>query len=597
MPRTAHLPAPDIAFDAQGTARSVRFDDVYFSAHGGVAETQHVFLAGNRLPERWQGRDRFTIGELGFGTGLNFLTTLQAWREAGAPGHLHYLAMERYPLTEPQWRTALAHHPRLQREASSLLDQLPLRHPGLHRLHFGDCTLTLAYGDAAELLPQIHAAVDAWFLDGFAPAKNPDMWTAGIFHQLARLSAPGATFASFTVARAVRDGLLEAGFTINKAPGFGHKRDMLVGQWYASGTAHPTPAARAKTAIIVGAGIAGCSTARALAERGLAVAVCDGAGIAAGASGNMAAALYPQLTRFFEPATQWHLTGYGFMLRQLARWRSQGLDFAHAQPGMVKIGTDADDEARLRRIHTSLQLDPSIAVWCDRAEASALLQTELAQGGFYFPHGSWIAPAELCAALLDYPNITFMPHAMQAVDSTQVTLENGATIAADCVILAHAMAAQLHYPALPLRPSAGQVTTLQGAPLPAILCHQGYAIARGDCSFIGATYRRDPAIAHVTEDQHGENLAHLRAAAPQLAVGPVIGGRSSLRATTPHRLPIVGRAGDGVYLSVGHGSRGMISAPLAAELLASEICQEPLPVSAELLAPLRRYLPESAPAK
>lgn len=570
---TAHVPMPQITVDEAGTARSVAFDDVYFSARGGIAETEHVFLAGNDLPARWRTREDFTIGELGFGTGLNFLVAWKRFVETNTTGTLHFVSVEKFPLTAEQLQHALAHQPELAAYAAQLVAQYPLRLPGLHRVNFDRVRLTLAFGDVAEQLPDMQAQVDAWFLDGFAPARNSAMWSSEVFQQIARLSAPGATFATFTAAGAVKRGLQAAGFTVSKVQGFAYKREMLVGRYEAPSSCDGLQDHKItkRSAVIIGGGIAGCSAARALAERGWQVTLHDQATIASGASGNPAAVLYPQLTKYYTPATAWHFAAYDFALRALARWGAT----LH-RTGMLKIGHDAESDARMRSIRDVLQLDKSVAQWLEPEQATAHAGQALAYGGFYFPHGVWIRPAEVCRALLNHPAITVREH------SAMTGLPE-----ADAVIIANAQAANDLLPKpLSMGVTAGQVSVLEpGLKLDTVLCHKGYAIDASDALIIGATYDRADLSGAVTDANHQHNIQELQAA---LGTHParVTGGRSSLRATTPNRLPHVGRVKDGVYVSGGHGSRGMISAPLAAELIASEICGEPLPVSRALRAAL-----------
>lgn len=579
---TAHVPLPDIAIDDAGTARSARFGDVYFSALGGVEETRHVFLRGNHLPQRWMGR-AFTIGELGFGTGLNLLVTWQAHRQSGATHPLHYIAVERYPLTPDQLRDALRHYPELGPLADQLIAAYPLRLPGLHRVELPGLRLTLAFGEAETMLADTNARVDAWFLDGFAPARNEAMWSPAVLQQVARLSAGDATFATFTVAGAVRRGLAEVGFAVEKTKGYAHKREMLVG------ARHGTPSPATSTpqrVIVIGAGIAGSSVAHALARRGTQVTVLDAKGIAAGASGNPVAVLYPQLTKYYTPATAWHLTAYSYVLGLLKRLPG----VTYAQPGMLKIGKDEADDEKLRSLRDSLQLDPAIAQWLERDDAAARLGQPLVRGGFWFAQGTWLEPASLCAALMAQDTIHFRQASVAAVEPGRVTLASGEILHADAIVLATAYDAQALLPhRLKMGRTSGQVTLLQQQqPLQAILCHKGYAIAHPRGLLIGATYERDEAPAQVSEAQHARNIAELRHALPALAGNPrILGGRAAERATTPHRLPYVGAVAPGLYVSVGHGSRGMLSAPLAGELLAAQLAGEAWPVSASLADLLR----------
>jgi len=218
-----------------GQPLSRRFGDVYFSRASGLDEARHVFLEQNDLPARFTalaGLDSFVVGETGFGTGLNFLAAWQCFcQNAPTCGQLHFLSVEKYPLTPGDLVKALALWPELTRYSQALLQQYGHLTAGAHRFVFdaGRVTLTLLVGDVLDCFPQWEAQVDAWFLDGFAPSKNPEMWQPELFRQMARLSAPNATFATFTSAGAVRRGLTDAGFHVEKVPGHGHKREMSCG--------------------------------------------------------------------------------------------------------------------------------------------------------------------------------------------------------------------------------------------------------------------------------------------------------------------------------------------------------------------------------
>lgn len=200
--------------------RSKEFDDLYFSQEDGLAETRHVFLDSNGLPEFWEGREAFTVCETGFGTGLNFLALLKLWRNSEVrPAELRYISFEKYPLSaEDIWRY-LSHWEELSEELSMMLaGDLP-----------DGVSLELIIGDVNEEVPKLESSVDCWFLDGFKPSSNPEMWSETVFTNMARLSASGAHMATFTAAGFVRRGLGAVGFDVRKIRGFGRKREMLVG--------------------------------------------------------------------------------------------------------------------------------------------------------------------------------------------------------------------------------------------------------------------------------------------------------------------------------------------------------------------------------
>ena len=245
---------------------SEQFGDVYFSLDGGIEETRHVFLAGNALPERFAGKRMFTVVELGFGSGLNFLTTWQLFREHAPPeARLHFVSVEKHPFRAPDLELVHRAWPPFGDLSAALLANYPPLLSGFHRLHLdsGRVTLTLLFGDALESLRELEASADAFFLDGFAPSRNPGMWSPELFAELRRLAAPGATAATYSVAGSVRRALTQAGFTTGKRPGFGRKREMLVARIDA---AKPIRAALDRRVAVVGAGIAGASCALALAR-------------------------------------------------------------------------------------------------------------------------------------------------------------------------------------------------------------------------------------------------------------------------------------------------------------------------------------------
>lgn len=213
--------------------RSEHFDDVYFSADDGLAETSHVFIEGNGLPGAWQGQERFIICETGFGTGLNFLTAWSLFEETAEPGQkLDFVSFEKYPLSPDQIREALSvWRETLGDKTDRMLAHYPVALPGFHRIALSDrVTLTLVFDDVNEAMMRLEAEADCWFLDGFKPASNPEMWSETVFEQMARLSKPGTRFATFTAAGFVKRGLEGAGFAVRKVPGFGRKREMLVGE-------------------------------------------------------------------------------------------------------------------------------------------------------------------------------------------------------------------------------------------------------------------------------------------------------------------------------------------------------------------------------
>ena len=637
------LPAR-LAFAADGTPYSPQFGDVYHSTDGGLAQARHVFLGGNALPRRWRGRDSFVIVETGFGLGLNFLATWEAWRtDAQRCERLHFASVEKHPFGADDLARLHARWPELTAVSGQLVRAWPPLVPGFHRLHFEDgrLTLTLLLGDIAELLPKLQAAADAVFLDGFAPEKNPEMWSAAVFRQLARLAKPEATLATWTVAGAVRQGLADAGFLVTKRPGFGRKREMLCGTLPASHTCrtHLGEAARAARAVVIGAGLAGTHAAERLAARGWQVEVLEQAGAPAqGASGNLAGVLRPLPSIDDNRLARLTRAGFLYALGHLAALAQAGHAPRWQASGVLHLARDPAHAEKQRQAVEALALPPEFVRAVTREEATELARWPVEAGGWWFPSGGWVNPPSLCAANL-------------AVHGERVRLRTdirasrleydgrdwlvldaaGATIArAPVVILANgAQAADFSQVAgLPLRAARGQVSHLPAArtpPLDIVVCRLGYVAPAVDgvrCA--GATFLADDTDIGMREADHRENLARLQFMLPGYAEGidpAALDGRVGLRAMLPDRLPMAGelpqplpaaspgaahlrdlRRWPGLYGLLGYGARGLVWAALAAELVASRLNGEPLPLPRDLVDALdparfllRGHLPKYPP--
>lgn len=229
---TAGFAPATLRFDAAGIPRSEAYDDVYHASAGGPAQARHVFLAGNGLPARWRGRKHFTVLETGFGLGLNFMATWQAWADdPQACEVLHFVSLEKHPLSAADLARAHAAWPEFAPFSADLLVAWPALESGTYRIALaaGRLMLELVFADAVDALPGLKVSADACYLDGFSPAKNPDLWSPEVCRALAAHAAPGATLATWSVAGAVRRALVEAGFALTRRPGFAGKREMLTG--------------------------------------------------------------------------------------------------------------------------------------------------------------------------------------------------------------------------------------------------------------------------------------------------------------------------------------------------------------------------------
>jgi tRNA 5-methylaminomethyl-2-thiouridine biosynthesis bifunctional protein len=594
MPRTI-VPAP-LEFK-DGVPYSAAYGDIYHSADGGAGQARHVFLNGCDLPHRWAGLDSFVVLETGFGTGLNFLTTWAAWRDdPQRPARLHFLSAEKHPFCADDLARLHALWPEFSALSDELLANWPTLTPGFHRIAIdgGRVQLTLMLGDAHDCLPQVQAGVDAFYLDGFAPDRNADLWQPRLFDALAKLARPGAVAASYTVAAAVRQGLTQAGFACEKRAGFGRKRHCLRAHF--AGRSNGVGAAMPQRVAVIGAGVAGAAVAHALAARGLSVTVFERADAPAqAASGNPVAIFRPLISR--DDSLSSRLTRAAF-LHDLRTWATlDGIEWSRC--GVLHLAKNADAAMKQQQALAATAPPAEYARWAELDEARELANWPVAAPGTFYPAAGWVAPAGLCRAWLDHPAIRLKTGSavacVQAVASGwQVLGDDGAVLAeADVVVLANARDALDLVPdqAWPLSTVRGQITQLPPGCLPAIrrvIAREGYVAPSGGRLLVGATYEHDDDDIAPRAASDMANLARLEAILPgageHLGAGEVK-GRASLRATLPDRLPIVGAVSGqpGLFVAAGYASRGVVWAGLLGEALADLMTQQPLPLETELM--------------
>lgn len=568
MPRLPPLPDLDWRVEAP---HSRDHDDVYFSGDG-LSEKRTVFLTGCGLPEAWSGLEHFTVGELGFGTGLNLLALWDLWRRhrPSPSARLDVLSFEGALIDRSDAARIHASWPELGELSYKLLARWPDRARGVQRIHLpDDITLTLAIDDIADAIPQAQAKVDAWLLDGFAPSKNPAMWSAETLGHVARLSAPDARAATYTVAGDVRRNLGAAGFAVAKKPGHGRKKERLEARLTVQRAAPPTPP---KRVTIIGAGIAGACAAHAFLRRGCEVTVIDRAEApGAGGSGNPLALVMPRLDAADGAAARALLAAWLYARRlypELGPAAAQQLDAIHLPRGKK-------EELRFDRLLADPPLDDS------------LLQPF--KQGLRHIGAIAIRPKAALATLLE-----------GATQRFNTSVDSLASIDADLVVVCAGMGlAALAELAPPLTGRLGQLESMPATGPPSAIADGGYAVEAFGLLVFGATFEAandEPQISDAGRTHNLEILARLR---PDIAPHDLT-SRAAIRATTPDRLPFAGappqkeKAPDGTpalrsppsRLIGGLGSRGFLWAPLLAELVASEVFGEPLPVEASVAANL-----------
>lgn len=660
-PPTATIELASLDWDADGQPLSSVFGDVYFSKANGLEETRHVFLKHNQLQERWAAladSSHFTIAETGFGSGLNFLAAWDLWLKTAPPAaQLHFVTVEKFPLNKTDLTRALALWPELKHLADQLIESYPVFvGTGFHRLNFmnGRIKLTLIIDDAAEgfskLLASTHplytrsgAKVDTWFLDGFAPSKNPQMWSHALFSCIHNLSKPETTAATFSAAAIVKNGLKNAGFAIQKVAGFGRKREMVKAQFIAEpepldpddyryrGRFSPYPVPwtidanqseyNEKCALIIGGGLAGCHSARALAERGWQVKILERhSALAQEGSGNPQGVLYAKLSPLDEAQAAFNLASLQYALNfYRPLWKTIG-----EQCGVLQLAYKNSEADLHELLNAKFNHANPLVEFVSAETASELAGISLTQSGLFFSQAGWIDPRKLCAHLVDHPNIQVdydvqVTQLKRVENNWRVKSAKGEAQSAPVVIIASAKNALAFEQAnhLPIKSIRGQVSYIPqkttATALKTVVCAEGYiSPAQAGVFCTGATFNlKDTETAPRISD-HQTNLDNLRKHLPAFEItanAENLDGRVAFRCSLPDYLPCVGglplvdqlvedfaplrknaRAGittggsywRGLYINIGHGARGLAYTPICAELLAAQINHEPIPMPREL---------------
>ncbi len=658
---------------------SSEFRDVYFSKVSGLEESRYVFLDQNSLEIRWEKIEKhkpFLIVETGFGTGLNFLATWQRWHNFLAiktedhSSTLNFFSVEKYPLSKADLIKSLAAWTELNEFSQRLIDAYPPTcTKGLHKLSWKNINLFLYFGDALEGLKQLvpdyetgpilsrknpslgfrKPRIDAIYLDGFAPAKNPGMWQADIFKVLAKACDKHSTFSTFTAAGEVRRNLQGAGFICKKIKGFGHKREMLCGifskvtnnsvteklsnieqkaTWkFVEST---TPNIQPHTALVIGAGLAGCHIAYALAKKGIKVSVLETQEkIAQGASGNRRGIVYTRFSPHTEALSRFNLAAHIFAC---AFYEREGLfKEAGSQCGVLHLARDKREEIQFQQIANLFSSDSAnaeYAQWLVPDKASDLAGLQLEQSGLYIRNSGWLDPVKLCQKLLEHPLIEvfcqtpadkiYRDQSSWIVESTV----SGTTFSTDLLFIANAYEAKnfLAPVHLPLKQIRGQTTFLEdvsklGIPKIAI-CGDGYVAPYGNKGiYLGASFTLNSESINLSLQDHQHNLDNLAKIVPayqalsQNQGEPSLGGKVGFRTTTSDYFPIAGPVPDfdemakrfaplsksarryidicgayqeNLYCLLGLGSKGLAYAPLLADALTSTIVGEPLSLETAL---------------
>jgi tRNA 5-methylaminomethyl-2-thiouridine biosynthesis bifunctional protein len=568
-------------WDTQGSPVSESSGDIYFSRDNPWAESQQIFVSQHGLPARWKNQSSFGIGEIGFGFGVNFLATVSLWLQTRpALGWLHYMAVEREPVAIRDLKQMWSELPVSRVLTEELGIQYPELHPGWHSLRFPEwrVSVTLFWGSLEAALQQWDTPMDAWNADGFDPSKNPEAWSPDLWPILGRLSRPGATLSSFTVAGWVRRGLQSAGFRVEKRPGFGRKRESLLATWPGEETLLPN---HPMTVAILGGGLSGCSTARSLAEKGISVHLLESNNsLAQGASANRAGILFPFLS------AGWNAQAACSLLAWQISWQLlHPMKPSIVQPrSLLWLAANPEMHQRLEKILAALHTPKHQIEWVQTNAASLFPGFDALK---LTPSATVDLPA-LCHHLTQSVRIhTHLGEALvsykQTSDGWQILTNKTSSISNQIfdhivVCTSYHIKSDSRFTSWPIDKIRGQVSHIKSDALAyddkTIYCFGKYlSRAREGYWELGATYERN-LNEGCTLSSHEHNLKALTDLGHDIAESKIQGGRVGFRGVTPDRMPWVDQIEPGLWLNVGHGSRGLTTCPLAAELIANQISQK-----------------------
>ena len=615
----------ELSFDATGVPFSARYGDVYASRDGALGQARHVFLQGAACIERWRHRAQFVVLETGFGLGINFLATWQAWSDDPArPQRLHFVSLERHPL--PAAAIEAAASAELKPLAAQLAQQWPAAVGGLHRCEFDDgrVCLTIALGDARDLAPRLRLGADAIFLDGFAPDRNPEMWELPLLKALARCARADCRIATWTTARTVRDALADAGFHVEVVPGFGHKRSMLTGRFAPRHAvrrrAPPTAWQGDRSALVVGAGLAGAACANALARRDWRVTVVDIGAPASAASALPWGLMHPHFAIDNNRLARLTRSAAALAQRTLHRIAPGGRRDGHAVwsgDGVFQQAASDDVARRWAAAIEAIGLPRDVAEWLDAAAAARHTGVVPARAGLWWPQGRIVSPTRWVDGLLADARAVVLRGTVGGVerraDSWCALAPDGRELArAPVAIVAAALATPglIGSKLLPMQAIAGRVTRIESDALGSLragLAGDGTLLRAPDGMMLaGATYETFERGIELDESIATQsNMARLQRLLATRCDARGTGSFGGVRCAARDRLPYAGPVADetaasaavdamrgahfddlprreGLFVATAFGARGLTLTVLAAELIAARIEGEPWPVEREL---------------
>lgn len=613
---------------------SLEFNETYFSNSGAIAEKTHVFLQANHLKKRFEAlknHDCFMIGEIGFGLAINFLLTFKLWHETKLKHqHLHYISTDLYPLSKQDLEKALAPYLELSPYAKQLLERYPTLTPGIHRLHFGNVSLTLLLGDAVKELKNLVCdfdhllqkkirpfSIDCWYFDGFSPQKNNQVWSEELLSTVKLLSNEKTTLTSYSVARTFKNALENCGFTYAKKKNIGNKREYLYATisdkkpiktnstqpkttpWQCQ--PYSLPLKKTESIAIIGAGLAGCIMAHRLAERGFKVTLFEKeSSIATQGSGNTLGMVHFNLSAFKSPLNDFMLSAYLYALRFYHSLKS-----VEYNEGIADLLTESNFIKKHEQLLEFSKNYPDLIQFINAKKLSHQANITLKNPALFWPKALTLSPKKLCQQLSSHENIELRT-------KQKINLESSAF---DKIILCTGTStenfSQCSY--LPIETVSGMVSYF-----PQTIETKNLSIALNDNGYLTPVDNSGYHVAGGSYHIDNINLAHQEHLKCAIKISPIFNVwqtttpqyKKGERAKTYDYLPYIGALAKQkefkqvyskiakdknirinspgayyphLYVLSGFGSHGLTTIPLAVEIVLCQLLNEPLPVSQTML--------------
>lgn len=565
------------------TLFSEEFDDLYSSAKGAVAECNHVFIKGNNLKERFENlgeNSKFYIGEIGFGIGINFLTTCKSWLDHTKQNQvLEFYSFDKYLFRLSDFKTLNVSCPDLKEYISELERNYPRNIQGAQKISLfgGRIILNLIIGeiDNTQEYIKLMDKVDAWYFDGFSPSKNPDLWSIKLFKCIHKSCHENTTFSTYTSSGLVKNNLTESGFNHSRAMGFSDKRHMLKGT---VDTQLKKNTSNTKVAVI-GSGIAGCVLSYTLAKKGIEVDLYEKSdSICSGASSHELLVTYPRLSAHDTAFGSFTLHSYIFATNFYKQLKTD----TWKKTGVIILNHDAATEKRQSSL-LEKRADGEIYRYIDPDEASEISGIDIKLNGLIYEDAGYILPEEMCKFLIESPKINiFTSSHIKSIKKNREVFnlnigEKKFEYQNVCVCAGSETANIVDIDGISIK--RGQVTHIESldniSRIKLPICAKGYISPRvNNIHLVGSSYS-DSEDTDLSEEEHLYNLNNLKLVIDEEM--NVITGQTGHRAVSKDHMPVVGMK-DGIYINTCHGSRASVTAPISAEIIASMIVDEAPPL-------------------